>query len=103
MEKTPAPAVENVEGAGTSTNKLMPTPLDVSALDPQAAAILTQAYNDFTVVLQMLMARPVTQFPPEGRRQINIVAEGENTANKTVGEKMEEEDSSWHTETQGKT
>ncbi|KDP43256.1 hypothetical protein JCGZ_22808 [Jatropha curcas] len=99
MEKTPAPPVENVEGVGTSADKLMPTPLDVSALDPQPAAMLTQAYNDFTAILQRLMAKPVIQFPLEGRRHINIVAEGENIANKTVGENMEEEDSSWHTET----
>ncbi|KDP42699.1 hypothetical protein JCGZ_23639 [Jatropha curcas] len=39
---TLAPAVENVEGAGTSVDKLMPPPPDVFALDPQAAAMLTK-------------------------------------------------------------
>ncbi|KDP25144.1 hypothetical protein JCGZ_24244 [Jatropha curcas] len=35
MEKTPTLGIGNVDGASNSAEKLMPKPIDVSALDPQ--------------------------------------------------------------------
>ncbi|KDP37785.1 hypothetical protein JCGZ_06464 [Jatropha curcas] len=81
----------------------MPTPADISALDLQAAVMLTQAYNDFAIVLRRIMVRPVSQIPPEGRRQVNATNDEGDTANKTIGDGMEEEDSSWRTDTHNKT
>ncbi|KDP45118.1 hypothetical protein JCGZ_17450 [Jatropha curcas] len=93
MEKAPAPGVGNANGASNSTKKLMPTPPNVSTLDLQIVALLTQAYNDLAAVLQRIMAKPVVHIPPEGGRHINIATEG-GDANKTMGDDMGDEDSS---------
>ncbi|KDP38791.1 hypothetical protein JCGZ_05127 [Jatropha curcas] len=49
------------------------------------------------------MSKIVVQIPPEGTRHINITAEGGDTANRSMGDGMGEEDSSWHTKTQNRT
>ncbi|KDP39753.1 hypothetical protein JCGZ_02773 [Jatropha curcas] len=66
MEKATAIGAREVDRTGNSADKLMPTPPNVSTLYPQVATVLTQAYNDFAVVLQRIMAKLVSHIPPEG-------------------------------------
>ncbi|KDP47033.1 hypothetical protein JCGZ_10760 [Jatropha curcas] len=45
---------------------------------------------------------PVSQIPPVGGRRINVATEEGDTTNRTLGDGMEDGDSSWHMDTQNR-
>ncbi|KDP41133.1 hypothetical protein JCGZ_03624 [Jatropha curcas] len=105
MEKTPAAGIGKTDRAWSSVGKMIPTPSDVSVLNPQAAALLTQAYNNFGTVLERIMAKPmnsISQIPPSGRRRGNVMIKG-STVNMQPGDGTEDGESSWYIDTQNRT